>query len=336
MSYRTDLFDKATVEEMLAQFETLLAAVVADPDRRLSGIRLASCGAGVSPAGAAGTAAPQNSDTTASSLAPLRTGGTEPPLFCIHGLGGHVAVFLPLATALAEGRPVFGLQGRGLDAGQTPHDRIDAMAGAYIDDIRTIQPAGPYLLAGWSLGGLIAIEAAHQLLAAGDQVALLAMFDTHLSAADFEKLDLDGESVLPWIAPQLNLSAKELQKLPLEQQWERIADQAKRVDGVGIVEIQRLAEVCKAHLVAASCYEPAPYLGPAVLFQADMGPHGVVRRWQSLCPRLQVERVPGNHYSMLRQPDVNALAQCLDRHLARLAAAGTPTRGAIRGNDTIG
>jgi thioesterase domain-containing protein len=141
------------------------------------------------------------------------------------------------------------------------------------------------------------------------------LLDTHLSVTDYENLDLDDESVLRWIAPQLKLSARELNKLPLERQWERIAEQARLADGIGVPEIRRLAETCKAHLAAAASYEPKPYHGPAVLFQADAGPSGVDPRWNSLCPRLCVERVPGNHYSMLRAPDVAVLAERVDRYL---------------------
>ncbi len=184
------------------------------------------------------------------SLAPLRTGGSAPPLFCIHGLGGHIAAFLPLARGLAQGRPVYGLQGQGLDPGQQPHDRIEDMAAFYLREMREVQPRGPYLLAGWSMGGLIALEAAQQLAAGGEEVSLLAMFDTYLSMPEFEKLDLNEQSVMRWIAPQLNLSARELKKLPLEQQWERIAEQANLAEGIGVAEIRRMAAVCKAHLAA--------------------------------------------------------------------------------------
>ncbi|MGD0901138.1 MAG: amino acid adenylation domain-containing protein, partial [Thermoguttaceae bacterium] len=108
------------------------------------------------------------------SLVPLRTGGAATPLFCFHGLGGHVAGFLPLAGRLTRERPVYGLQGQGLSAGQRPHDRIEAMAAFYLSEIREVQPHGPYLLAGWSMGGLIALEAANRLRAAGEEVALVA------------------------------------------------------------------------------------------------------------------------------------------------------------------
>jgi len=159
-------------------------------------------------------------------LVPLRSDGEASPLFCIHGLGGHVATFLPLARALAVPRPVYGLQGLGLDPGQQPHDYIEAMAECYMHEIREVQPDGPYLLCGWSMGGLIALETAHQLAAVGGETALVAMLDSHLSTTDYEALDLTDESVLRWIAPHVGLSAGELKKPPLDRQWEEIARRA--------------------------------------------------------------------------------------------------------------
>ena len=70
------------------------------------------------------------------------------------------------------------------------------MAAWYVKEIRDVQPQGPYLLGGWSMGGLIALEAARQLLAAGQAVALVAMFDTYLSLDDFPQHELDEQSVL--------------------------------------------------------------------------------------------------------------------------------------------
>ena len=107
---------------------------------------------------AAGLLQPPAAD--GNSLVPLRTDGDDTALFCFHGLGGHVASFLPLTNGLRKARPVYGLQAQGLGANQQPHDRIEAMAGYYLQEIQRVQPRGPYLLAGWSLGGLIALEAA--------------------------------------------------------------------------------------------------------------------------------------------------------------------------------
>jgi thioesterase domain-containing protein len=113
----------------------------------------------------------------------------------------------------------------------------------------------------------------------------------------------------------LNLPVKELKKLPLDQQWERIAEAANLSDGIGVVEIRRLAEVCKAHLTAAARYKPQTYKDPIVLFQADMGRNGLDRRWKSLCPQLRVEPAPGDHYDMLRKPNVDRLAERLDEYI---------------------
>ncbi len=252
------------------------------------------------------------------SLVPLRTGGSATPLFCFHGLGGHVASFMPLARGLAEERPVYGLQAQGLGANQRPHDRIETMADFYLQEIRKVQSHGPYLLAGWSMGGLIALAAAERLNAAGEEVALVAMLDTYLSADDFPAEDVDDHSVIHWLAPHLNLSLAELKKLPLDQQWERIAEEAKLGEGIGAAEIRRLAEVCKAHLVAFSNHRPQPYQGRTVLFQTDGG-DGLDPDWKSLCPRLSLETVPGNHYNMLRKPHVEVLAERLNRYLGENA-----------------
>ena len=260
------------------------------------------------------------------SLVPLRKGGSVTPLFCIHGLGGHVAVFLPLAQTLTAGRPVHGLLGQGLDVGQEPQDSIAAMAEFYLSEIRAVQPRGPYLLCGWSLGGLIALEAAHQLQAVGETTALVAMFDTYLSLADLQTLAADDPSAMRWVTRYLKLPAALLSKLPLDRQWDRIAEHASRTEGVGVAEIRRLATVCQAHLAAIKRHQPQPYSGPAVLFQADPGRAGLNRQWTSLCLRLIVEPVPGDHYSMLRKPNVAVLAERLEHYL-REDQAGTGRTG---------
>jgi thioesterase domain-containing protein len=257
-------------------------------------------------------------------LVPLRKDGASTPLFCIHGLGGHVAGFLPLAAGLAEPRPVFGLQAQGLAPQEQPHDSVEVMATSYLQAIRKEQPHGPYLLAGWSMGGVIALEVAQQLRAIGQEVALVALLDTYLSSDEFPVEDAGEHSVIRWLAPHLNLSLEELKRLPLEKQWDRIAEQTQVAKGVGVAEIRRLARVCVAHLAAMAAYTPPPYPGRAVLFRTETD-EDLDQRWQSVCPGLRVEMVTGNHYSMLRKPYAEALADRLDRCL----------RDAIGRNDEV-
>jgi len=252
------------------------------------------------------------------SLVPLQAGGSDSPWFCIHGLGGQVAALLPLAKRFAGERPVYGLQALGLDAGQEPQQRIEEMAALYVKEIREVQPQGPYLLGGWSMGGLIALEAAGQLCAAGQAVPLVAMFDTYPAAIDLAG-SVDDQSVLLQIAAAFDVPVGALERLPLEQQWQRVVEAA----GVGgAAEVHRLAAVCKAQLHALSHYTPRPHAGACTLFAARQGMFaGFGRsdqdhRWTRLCPKLRVEVAPGDHFSMLREPNVQVLAGLLGRHLS--------------------
>jgi thioesterase domain-containing protein len=94
---------------------------------------------------------------------------------------------------------------------------------------------------------------------------------------------------------------------------------------VGVAEIRRLAAVCQAHLAAIKRYQPQPHPGLTVLCQADAGRAGQDRHWTPLCPRLIVESAPGDHYSMLRKPNVAVLAERLEHHLRQYHAVSERT-----------
>ena len=101
--------------------------------------------------------------------------GTGTPLFIVHGGAGVVQELFRLGELVRSTRPIYAIQARGLDGTDPPLDSITQMARYYTDNIRKIQPRGPYLLSGYSLGGVIAFEMAHQLRAAEEKVALLAL-----------------------------------------------------------------------------------------------------------------------------------------------------------------
>jgi aspartate racemase len=114
-----------------------------------------------------------------SSLVAIQPGSSKPPLFCVHPIGGNVLEYLNLLPYLGKEQPVYGLQAQGLDGKQTPLNRVEDMASYYIKEIHTVQPEGPYFLAGFSFGGAVAFEMARQLHAQGQKVAWLALCDTH-------------------------------------------------------------------------------------------------------------------------------------------------------------
>jgi thioesterase domain-containing protein len=113
-----------------------------------------------------------------SSLVPIQTKGSRPPFFCIHGGGGNVLIYRALSHHLGADQPFYGLQSQGLDGRQPLLTRVEDMAALYIRELQRVQPHGPYFLGGYCMGGTVALEMAQQLLARGQQIALLALFDT--------------------------------------------------------------------------------------------------------------------------------------------------------------
>ena len=105
------------------------------------------------------------------------TSGTGTPLHLVHGMGGGVVVFRELARQLVP-RPVFAYQARGLDGISKPLDCIEEMASAYLVELRRVQPEGPYLLAGYSMGGIVAFDMARQLRQQGEEIAALIPIDS--------------------------------------------------------------------------------------------------------------------------------------------------------------
>lgn len=112
-------------------------------------------------------------------LLPIQPAGTQPPLFCIHPVLGISWSYIGLSQHLGKDQPIYGLQARGMNGSAPLASSIDAMAADYIEQIRRVQPDGPYNLLGWSLGGNIAYSMATQLEQQGEKVALLALMDSY-------------------------------------------------------------------------------------------------------------------------------------------------------------
>ncbi|MER5208126.1 amino acid adenylation domain-containing protein [Streptomyces sp. NPDC002825] len=132
------------------------------------------------PAGLLGS--PEDDDGTAAALGvllPLSTRGTRRPLFCVHPGTGVGWSYAGLARHLGDDQPLYALQARALsEPGHRPRS-VEAMADDYLEQIRQVQPWGPYRLLGWSYGGLVAHTMAVRLREAGERVELLALMDVH-------------------------------------------------------------------------------------------------------------------------------------------------------------
>jgi amino acid adenylation domain-containing protein len=265
-----------------------------------------------------------------SSLVAIQPRGNRRPLFLIHPAGGHVFPYIQLARHLGPDQPCYGLQARGLDEGQEPHSRIEDMAVDYINAIRTVQPDGPYLLGGWSMGGVVAFEMAQQLRAQGQRVGLLALFDARIPTADEEFGDDEFEArlLIDFIRYfGLALDPRDaLARLPKHELLERVFEHAKRAGlmppDIEVSHAQPFIELCKADFRATRNYILRRYPGRLALFKAgeDLGASAsdATLGWSEWAAGgVDLYVVPGNHATMVYEPHVIVLAEklraCLDQ-----------------------
>ncbi|MGK3959668.1 type I polyketide synthase [Sorangium sp. So ce118] len=258
-------------------------------------------------------------------LVPIQPEGSGAPFFCVHPFGGPVLCYADLARRLGTARPFYGIQARGLDDDAEPDDRIEVMAARYIEAIRAVQPSGPYLLGGWSLGGLVAFEMANQLERGGERVALLALIDGYTSVHNTPErrrwqLVESARMILP------DRSVDELGELDEDALAELVLDGAARGGAPGFTgAVKRLAA---AHSRAVRSYAIPCYAGRVLYFRAAQQPaecpfglppepYGTLYQpiaGLSSLP-IEIEEAPGSHYSMLREPHVGALAERLKEHI---------------------
>ncbi len=113
-----------------------------------------------------------------SSLVTLQPEGLRPPLFVVPAADGNALAYADFARSLGSDQPVHVLQPVGFEGHRKPLERIEAIAEHFIAEIRKVQPRGPYRLAGFCVGGIVAFEMAQQLIASGEEAPLLALIET--------------------------------------------------------------------------------------------------------------------------------------------------------------
>jgi amino acid adenylation domain-containing protein len=215
----------------------------------------------------------------------LRDGGEGRPFFWFHPLGGSSLCYVELARRLS-GRALYGLEAEG-----NGFNSLADLADRYAAVLVRRQPAGPYLLGGWSFGGLLAWETARRLEELGREVALVALLDTRPPAPDAPFPEVDDTTLDELLRSESGETGPELRA------------------------------VVRAHLDALRAYRPEPLACPVLLFLAADRPHGeTIDRaalWLPLARGgLAVETLPGDHFSLLAPPAVDELAVKLRARLA--------------------
>jgi amino acid adenylation domain-containing protein len=261
---------------------------------------------------------------------------TQTPFFLVHDIGGDIFGFGPLARLIGTDQPFYGLQARGLDGISEPFTQMEAMAAYYVEEICKLQPEGPYLLGGYSLGGVIAFEMAQQLHEQGHRVAFLAILDEPAPISNGRRKVSPGaignvaRNFPHWLRDYIwrrsaaDVFADVRRRLGsiTKKSARRIfspfgvkpyqATIAEEMDMSQIPETRR--RIMEALYQALMSYSPRVYPGGITLFrtsaQSLLASHGKDKGWGKLAAQgVEIRFVSGNHRNMYEEPHAHILAE---------------------------
>jgi amino acid adenylation domain-containing protein len=269
-----------------------------------------------------------------SPLVPIQPGGRKRPFFCVHPGGGNTLSYIHLARHLGLDRPFYGLEAQAPAEAAGRHRSIEEMAASYVEALRAVQPEGPYQLGGWSMGGIIAFEMAQQLERAGQEVSLLVLMDTHLKAYDELSPD-EADTMLLWkfaqnlgVEPDADWVARATTTADgglLRQILERAKAAGVMPTDLDISQFERLFRIFSDNLRATYEYRPSVYPGRIIFMRpAERLGEALFTEssseqtdWHGLAADgVEVETVPGDHFTMVREPHVGTLAARLEGYMA--------------------
>jgi amino acid adenylation domain-containing protein len=270
-------------------------------------------------------------------LVPMKPNGRKPPFFCVHAVGGNVIEYKALVENLDSDQPFYGLQAIGLDGKTAPLTEIEEMAAAYIKEIRQIQPEGPFYLGGRSFGGTVAYEMARQLAEQGEEIALLAIFDSYPKgwlkicseeeAREYKKRFLHiriRRHLENW--KRLGITEKAayfLEKASFKRRkYKNLLWQTMRRIGFGNEKSVSgtIRDIEEINYMTIKKYVPKIYPGKLTFFCAveEVCPEENITGWQRLAQGgVETIEVPGDHQTMIKEPNVRGLAEALEKSIAQ-------------------
>jgi hypothetical protein len=264
-------------------------------------------------------------------LVAIQPTGSAVPLFLVPGIGGTALMFGKLARILGFDQPVYGLQARGLDGKDKPFTSVVEAATHYLDEVRSLRPAGPYVIGGTCTGGVIAYEMAQQLRAQGEAVTLMLLESWHPSSYRVGPLPLGVLTPVRVLWSKLVSYGATLANLPLDK-WPRFLRAKtlqmrvlldKGLDAALADSSYHVDQVVEATLHAVAHYEAEPYPGGLlnVIAAERPLPPTVVdtrQRWDTLARgAIRTVRLPAEDSGRLFvSPHVEELATCIARYAA--------------------
>ena len=264
------------------------------------------------------------------SLVRMQPEGTEPPIFCVHGGAGTILHLEPLARRFAPERPFYGLQAPGLYGGAAPVTTVETQAAHYIAELREVQPHGPYYLAGYCYGAIVAYEMAQRLLGEGEEISLLALFNgpspAYIRSHSRQQVE-EPRSAAETVRHKVGRALREPRRIPSVLRWYGLRIRWKLTSkgsnlymrrGWALPESLRDTFFLVIHHRAERTYAPTPYPGEVVCFYgAGLYTDDPCLGWGELAPTIPVE-VPGEHpnnRTAMREPHSGFIAARLREYL---------------------
>jgi amino acid adenylation domain-containing protein len=271
------------------------------------------------------------------SLVPLQVSGKRAPLFLMHTTPGDILGYGNLVYRLSTDQPCYGFQSLGLKSAECSHTSIEQMAEYYTTLLREFQPRGPYYLGGWCYGGIVAVEMARTLQAQGEEVALLALLETVAMPAQLTNLRYYRHRFRSFLkmSPQrwityFRAKARYARESRVANRM-RFRQAENCLDGeLRDPRLIQLEQVYNTNLAALESYKSKYYNGKVTLFNAAERDPSLIPDpnygWVGLAREIEIHEVPGNHDTMLTEPNVSSLAERLNECLLHAQKTNLSTK----------
>ena len=276
------------------------------------------------------------------SLVTIRVGSQKLPLFCVHPLSGGILCYQDLTCHLDNEQPVYGLQDPRLNSRVLSYYQVEELATRYLQEIRQLQPHGPYQVCGWSFGGLVAFEMAQQLHLMGEDISMLVLIDTfppyaynpsHHIDSNSNTFELDNFPEIPsWILKDVGycLGLKIESESPvflnqsLDEQLKYLLSMLRTANlcnpSFSVQHLHHMLGISLANHMAETNYLPKNYPGQIKIFQtASSFDQNLVSdrfNWQHITSiELESYRIADDHYQIMKRPHITTVAGYLNQWL---------------------
>jgi amino acid adenylation domain-containing protein/non-ribosomal peptide synthase protein (TIGR01720 family) len=325
-NYSEGIHHRATVESLAQGFMERLRSLITHCQFMRKNYTAASL--------AESNVSQQTRSKPSSPLIALQPRGSGRPIFFAHALGGTVITYYQLARYLGSDQPFYALQSPGIDGEKEPLTRIEDMASEYIKAIRSVQPNGPYILGGWSMGAFITFEMAQQLQNQGQEVALLAIVSQQKTLTNKYSDDDDDAKMFAQLFHDLagsfgkesSISDEYLRQFQPDEQKKYVFEQMKTIAILPVdLEFWQFCNymlVIKSNIKAMLSYAPQVCQKDMrmILFRtSDIYSDGLdepTLGWNQLSSeKVEIHDIPGEHLTLLNEPHVQILAEHLKQCL---------------------